>query len=215
MERMTDSSIYSCPSKSALNNIQFKDIVEKTSLIDTQSISEGVAVWKYSNRAVCQSIGLPSHKFVLADIKLNSMDNNTKWTLEVINIKSWMAFGICFKETVINNNYRLNGYSRKFKHGCFVITSKGLILNNNNTETPLKVLDFPQIQKGDKIEFEYVSLKSLLIIKIRSKYVYEISQIDKVKEYDINFDTQFFNLVPCVILMNFGDEIEFNLVEEN
>jgi hypothetical protein len=113
-----------------------------------------------------------------------------------------MAFGCCLKEKVVANNYRFIGHVKD--HGCFVMSTNGYSWNtNNDEENNLKVgnesFPFPKLESGDVVYFYYNNEKSQLVISVKG-FKCSLTNVGAPKGH---------LLVPCVIFLNYLDEITF------
>lgn len=167
-------------------------------MIDVNYISKGVSV--VENRAINSSNSKNEHKFVFANLNLNTSKN--AWKVVINNKTSWMAFGCCLKENVISNNYKFIGHMKD--HGCFVMSTNGYSWNTsndeeNNSKVGNEVASFPKLETGDVVYFYYNNEKSFLSISVKG-FKCVLTNVGSPKGL---------NLVPCVIFLNYLDEITF------
>jgi len=124
------------------------------------------------------------------------------YKVKIRKISGFMAFGICDKQRLSQNQYRFNGVSN-VPHGCFLVSSNKYIWNNNLLIQNNCFMDnMPVFQKGDEIEFIYDPIQNLLKFKINNVFEGSIKKIiTESQRY----------LVPCFILINKNDEISIDL----
>jgi hypothetical protein len=193
--------IISSPQKGPTNIYDLNEEIDqniKQISFDSYNISEGICI--IGNRVYCTSHIKNTHKFAFANIILKSED--VRWSIKISSQPKWIAFGVCIKTKVIQNNFEFSRTDKPgFSHSCFGISSNGFTWNcNNQNENNVQLPDFPGIQKDDEIEFSYIAAKQELCIKI-----HEIN-ITLTKVYAPDNMV----IVPCVIFLHFGDDVYFS-----
>jgi len=134
------------------------------------------------------------YRFAFAEMILNY--SSWKWKVKVNKMKNWIGLGCCFKDEIIAGGYK---YVKPLQHSTFIVSSNGYMWNCLNAEQNSDYVEKLQYDEGDTLEFGYDLEKKVLTCKFKSLVV----ELTKVKASLINF------LVPCVILTDEGDEVQF------
>lgn len=122
------------------------------------------------------------------------LDSSIRWRVRVNKMKSWMAFGVCYKEDLHKNNYE---YVEKVNHATIVISSNDLIWNCNNLSQNGKKAKF-KVKTGDIVSMSYNPAKESVLC-LNNHYSVELNSVSKKNNL---------TLVPCFILVEKDDEIE-------
>lgn len=164
--------------------------------LDSTYISKGI-ILKSKNRAICNSETKNEHKFVLANMILNNI--NASWSIQINKKSGWMAFGVCQRDHIRDNNYTFAATNKGFKHGCFLLSSNGYSWNNNvESENNVIVSQFPGIVLGSTVDLIYSRVNQELEIRIGVSFKMVLTNVtDLTGGY----------IVPCVIMMAYEDEI--------
>jgi hypothetical protein len=177
-------------------NVTTTDGSKKEGVFDMVNISKGVNI--QHSRALCQLTQKIEHKYVFGNVTLNNF-GETEWKT-VLNVSSiWAAVGVCSKEQVITNKYRFITTNPQYNNATYAISTNGYSWNcqvpseNNNS-----IVGFPKITKGDIVIFNYNSETKELNYKIPSKLTGKLTNVVPTKGG---------SLVPCLILLNAGDEV--------
>ena len=169
---------------------------KKENIFDSVSISKGVLISQ--TKVLCQPTGKVEHKYVFANMTLNN-EKEVEWRT-ILNVSSsWAAVGVCIKEQVIVNKYRFVTNNLQFNNATFAISTNGYSWNCNvYTENNFSLSNFPTVSKGDIIIFKYNSEAKELHYKIPNKFSGKLTNV---------FAPKGGSLVPCIVLLNPGDEI--------
>lgn len=146
------------------------------------------------------------HRFALANNVLNN--TNCEWVVKIKRLSGWMGIGVCLKELVISNKFKLTATRQNFIHGTFLISSNNYIWNSNNYEENDKMLpDCPKLKTGDEIHFKYEYKKETLEFTITNPHYPEQSYTKTLTEISHPKGNY---LVPCVVFLSLNDEVVFN-----
>ena len=165
--------------------------------LDTINISQGLFL-KENLGVECRISTKNEHKFVFADLYLAGQ--TVDWKLKINKRSTWLAFGVCLKDRIVNNNLKLGfGGLGGLQHGLFVMSVNGYSWSDNNQgENNSKIPNYANIVDGEVVHMNYCGkLRSLTFRTDRFSYTLK----NVVGE----------NLVPVVIFMNFGDSVNFIL----
>ncbi len=163
-------------------------------------ISDGVIQDKKNKNAFTVVSEKKKHKFILMKNEITK-NLSFNFTVKIRKISGFMAFGLCDKLIVSQNQYKFNGISNH-PHGCFLVSSNKFIWNHNLIlQNNLFVQEMPFFKKDDEIEFTYDPILNELKFKINNEYEATIKRIITEKQRC---------LVPCFIMINKNDEISIN-----
>ncbi len=180
--------------------------ISPSSYFDMNNISKGLTINK--KRVTCTS-NKAEHKYCFADFPITS-DFEFKTTFFLNS--PWAAAGVCVKEQVIANKLKFVSQTKSNYHNAtFAISTNGYLWNcNNPTEFNISLNNFPIVEKGDSIVFKYSPDFKELSFKLsgkghttNSKTLGKLTNVHVPKNY---------TLVPCMILLNNGDEAIFELL---
>ena len=166
--------------------------------IDTVNISQGLFLKEHQG-VECRISTKNEHKFVFADLNLN--DKSAEWKIRINKRSTWLAFGACMKDKIVQNNLKLGmGGLGGLQHGLYVMSVNGYSWSNNNSsENNNKIPGYANIQEGDIVSMSYNAQQTTLTFKT-DKFSYTLKNV--IGENNA--------LVPCVIFMNFGDSVNFS-----
>ena len=166
---------------------------------DLVNISKGMSLIDNRVKAVVSSKN--EHKFVFGSTFLN--DKTKEWKITIKNFKNWAGIGICFRDNVIVNKFRFAAAIPNFSHGCFLVSLNGYSWNAlNSNENNKLIKDFPSLKPGDEVMVKYNCITNDLTFNfINHGFKYKISDINSTHV-----------IVPCAVLLNNEDELEFEYV---
>ena len=121
-------------------------------------------------------------------LKDNHQISLTEWKFNFE--ENVFGFGMCLKEIIVKNQFQIIN-NKGLPHGCFIISSTGLLLSSSNENENLKeVNNFRKIELNEEIRIISHLLINEIIVKIRdSEY--------KFSKVCLNDKT----LVPCKVLI--------------
>ena len=134
------------------------------------------------------------YRFAFAENTLNFA--SYRWKVKIHKFKDWVGLGACFKDEIIADKY---SYTKVLNHNTFIFASNGFIWNCLNHTENGDQHESMIFEEGEVIEFSYDHSKYQLNCQHKGKNYL----LTKVKPKLLNF------LVPCVILKDSGDEVEF------
>jgi hypothetical protein len=149
-------------------------------------------------------INKTSEKFIFLNINSRELPE-FEFKVKIKRILDFMAFGVCDKQMVVRNHFRLNSMlSSRFEHFCYLVSSDGTIFAKSS-EKSRKIERSPNVKAGDEIIIKY-SKQLKLMTFIKENYLGEKNEISRlIIEID---DIQYAEITPLLILKNFEDEIE-------
>lgn len=176
------------------------DESKQDSLFDRVHISP---YFKINNNRVKYDISTRTkHNYLLGSkgIELQNKNCITSWNITLLTQTHWIAFGICDKDRVLYNNLEFPSNQKDFDHGSFLISSNGLTLNSNFSEENNKVIDMPDINKGDKLAFQYNPMTQSLTLSFKES-TYYLTHV---------YPNRGNKLVICILFFHPHDEIEID-----
>ena len=187
-----------------------KELVEESNLtnpiddsnwtFNTTEISNGLSVEK--NKVVSKSMTKNIHLFSFINANLKN-DSNYKWRVNINRYSTWIAFGVCDKAKVINNNYVFSSTQPSFNNGCYLLSSNYYSWNSNNPlENNKLVRPNTKLSLNDTVIVEYNG-KGNEIIFSNGSFIMKLTKVKSKEE-----------LVPCVIFLCNGDEISIDFLKE-
>jgi hypothetical protein len=187
------------------------ELVKKENFI----ITNGVKIKKENQRkiyiAAVNNFSLTHpHEFLLLDDKLNTTNKIFKCRFEIKkeNLKNWMAFGICIKEILVNNDLKIKNNFEEADHGFFGISTDGVLFQNNSSyKNNTKLQNFPNLSNFSSNNPSYSS------IKFEYEYEKKILKLVMDEEYSFKIDMVFpsqpnMSLMPCLIFKSKIEELK-------
>lgn len=174
-----------------------------SSIFDSVNISKGLQL--SHSKVACVNSSKAEHRYVFANLNLNE-EKECEWKC-VLNVSShWAAIGVCIKEQVISNKFKFVTNNISFYNATFAISTNGYSWNcNTATEFNTYLMNFPTITKGDVISFKYNSDLKEVYYQIPNKFTGKLTNVCALKQPG--------TLVPCIILLNPGDEVVFEAIQ--
>lgn len=134
----------------------------------------------------------------------NEVLNNKKikWKVRLTKISGWVAIGICYKEVakMKYSNKSIN-IQNPYNHGSFLVTSDNTLINCiNYDQNNMYYKCSPSLKEGNIINCFFSSTQGELVVSHFDEYVC-LSQIESSNKN--------FTLVPCAIVSDLSDIIEF------
>lgn len=173
----------------------------KKSRIVTRYMSDGLKITGPNRVSV--SVTNNDHKFIFTNFALTQCDLSS-WKVKVISASGWIGIGVSVRNIVLENSKKFiikKEGSEFSNNGCFMISSNGFLWNANNTSQNNFGTNFT-FSSGSIIKVTYNSNKEVLKFENGSQVVATLSKV--------GLSSLVHMLVPTVILMNKGDEIEFD-----
>jgi hypothetical protein len=135
-------------------------------------------------------------EFRFAFLNANLNNSSWKWRLKIIKLNGYIGFGVCYREEIIEKNYR---YVETVHHSTFVMCTDGNLWNcKNNLENGTFKEILSNIESEDEIIFTYSHKKSNLMLSYMNRTI----MLTKVNTQILR------TLTPCIIFQYPGDEIE-------
>lgn len=141
------------------------------------SSSKGISIKNYSdenNKNIKVDVSLTrnkkkEHKFALSDLALDYC--SITWKINIIKLKYWIAFGVCYKDLVISNKLMFIDEKKKgFNHFSFVLSSNGVIWNSNNKDENEVVVKRDFLINSGLNAHENINLNKSNLYRNRNKY---------------------------------------------
>ena len=145
--------------------------------------------------------------FVNPIFDIDSSNKNTiLWTIKLLNLSKWIAFGLCDKEKVKLNKgkFCLSSKNEQFNNGAYLVSNNGYSWNCNNMNENNKQISFPSFEENNEFTIEFNPIDSELSFLSKEKV---FCKLTLVKPH-INP----FKLTPCIVFLNKNDGIEFNML---
>jgi len=177
---------------------------ESQLVFDQKNISNKINIISENRISVCKCNNL-ENIISMIDYPLNNPKRIYRWKIRLIKVTGWIAIGICYKETVISNNYKfVFGKNIINSHGVFVFSLNGYKWNTSvKNEDNQKTCNFPKInlEENNEVQLEYNPTNKLLLFnygnyQAKLKYI----NADGTK-----------TILPCVIMA--GDESELEVLK--
>lgn len=151
----------------------------------------------------CKLGNLTDHKYVFFNmLKSDYERNEIKWSIKLLNNSNWIAFGLCVKSKVLENNMLFYSPKPNFEHYSFAISSNGFLWNSNAKHENNMIGGFHAISKDDVVHFSYIINKHELKFKIKD-YIGKLTNVNSIDEGE--------HLTPCIIFLNSGDRVQVDL----
>lgn len=172
--------------------------------LDTVNISKGITV--NGMTASCTNSNKQAHLFLFSNYKIEH-DKNVSWKVTMLDYTyGWIGIGACIKEVAISNQYKFSSQNKDFYHGNFLISSNKFSWNSNvPSENNLSLPDLPPFHKGIEIIMSFDHQARTLTFKIND-YSLTLTSI-------LTHPKKGVSLVPCVLFLNMGDNVEFQFLE--
>lgn len=142
------------------------------------------------------------HKPILTRIELNTLDTLT-WKVRLLCGNGWVGAGVCIRELVQDNlKFIVRTQDETYINiAFFAVSSNGWVWNTSNPKQNNLDMGF-KLNTGDVIKLTYTRSKQTLKIEgINNNLNVMLSKVSPLISGQC--------LVPCAILMNKGDEIQF------
>ena len=108
-----------------------------------------------------------------------------------------MAFGICSKEVIKNNDFEF--FYKKLNHGCYLISNNKYAWSSHQSNVNFKYITELSFNQGDVVNCHYFPLTG--------KIKFEVKGISKEFFMDV-FDSKTKEYFGCVYLCNPQDKVE-------
>ena len=168
---------------------------------NNQEISNGLMVEK--NKVISNSTTKNIHLFSFINTQLKG-DSIYKWRVNILKYSTWIAFGVCDKAKVIKNNFIFTSTQQTFNNGCFLLSSNFYSWNCNNlSENNKSIKSNSKLNTKDTVILEYNGKNNELNFSNGSF----VMKLTKVKSNSV--------LVPCVIFLCNGDEINIDFLKKD
>jgi hypothetical protein len=142
----------------------------------------------------------------MVDYPLKNPKKVYKWRVRLIKVTGWVALGMCYKETVIANNYKfIHGKNLINNHGAFVFSLNGYRWNTSvKNEDNQKNSNFPKIniEENNEVVLEYIPAMKLLLFNY-GKYQAKLKYVNV---------EQGRTLLPCVVMVYDDTELEIEKI---
>ena len=191
---IVSQSSHKLEGKKKSNRKKYIQVADAKRLMNVIDYSRGL---KIIGNTVINKATTVKHRFGFMNYVLN--ETSLKWSVEIKRIKEWIGLGICFKDEIIVSGFK---FDKPLLHSSFLISSNGYVWNCFNEEENGIEYSFLILEKGDIIKFHFDNNYKILTIKFKEHKI----KLTKIHSQKMNF------LVPCVILLNENDEVEFNLI---
>lgn len=145
------------------NVCQDVEMVSTKPPFDTSAIPPGVTIIDNLVKYSCNS--KTEHRFVFSNIEIGKV-LPTKWKIEIIDIYSWIGFGVCDKKKVLSNKMKFFSSSKLFNHGTFLFSSNNYLWNCNVERENNCYMAMPKFEKGTEIMFTYFPERKELLFEI-------------------------------------------------
>lgn len=156
----------------------------------------------------CQSNPKKEHIYVFGTMEILSSNRNSivKWKTIVYPKSNWVGVGLCDKNQVILNDMKFFSPYPGYKNGTFCISTNGYSWNSNNFKENDVILPnfIPKIQKEEYL-FTYMSESKTLYYEIGHRYSGKLTNVYATKGDRLNL---------CIVLLNSGDEVEVQLIND-
>jgi hypothetical protein len=122
-------------------------------------------------------------------LKDNHQISLTEWKFNYE--ENVFGFGMCLKETIVKNNFQIINNKGSGSHGCFIISSTGLLLSSSNEQENLKeVEDFRKPEINEEVRIISHLMVNEIVVRIKEREY-------KFTKVSLNDKT----LVPCKVLI--------------
>ena len=146
-----------------------------------------------NNKVTCHTTAKNQHMFAFIDRELNY--KSASWKVTINKYSIWIGFGLCDRSRIISNKYVFtNPGNLFFNNGCFILSSNFFLWNPNNPSENNKMVKKQKMEYGDTIYMEYNHFNHELAFSVGDSF-YRLTNVKSNNP-----------LVPCVILLNYGDE---------
>jgi hypothetical protein len=171
---------------------------ENISYFDVKNLVKGINI---INNNVFSSTNIKAeHRYVFTNFVINS-EKEFEWKMGFNLTSSWAAVGVCIKEVVVENKFKFVTSNNTFYNGTFTISTNGYQWNcNTASEFNTHINNFSPIKKGDYVIFKYLCETKELTYKFSNKLCGKFTNVTPLRGG---------SLVPCIVLLNPGDEISF------
>ena len=174
---------------------------------DMKNINPNIKI--EDNTAKYNVSNVSEHVFLFVNpiFDIDSSNKNTiLWTIKLLNLSKWIAFGLCDKEKVKLNKgkFCLSSKNEQFNNGAYLVSNNGYSWNCNNMNENNKQISFPNFEENNEFTLEFNPIDSELTFLSKEKV---FCKLTSVKPH-INP----FKLTPCIVFLNKNDSIEFNML---
>ena len=140
------------------------------------------------------------------EILSSNRNSIVKWKTIVYPKSNWVGVGLCDKNQVILNDMKFFSPYPGYKNGTFCISTNGYSWNSNNFKENDVILPnfIPKIQKEEYL-FTYMSESKTLYYEIGHRYSGKLTNVYATKGDRLNL---------CIVLLNSGDEVEVQLIND-
>lgn len=140
------------------------------------------------------------YSYIFYDEVLNN--KKIRWKIHLTKISGWVAVGICYKEVAkLNYTSKAINIQNPYNHGSFLVTSDNTLINCiNYDQNNMYYKCCPTLKEGNTINCFFSHTQGELVISHFDEYVC-LSQIESSNKN--------FTLVPCAIVSDLTDIIEF------
>ena len=174
---------------------------------DMKNINPNIKIEDNTARYNVSNVSEHVFLFVNPIFDIDSSNKNTiLWTIKLLNLSKWIAFGLCDKEKVKLNKgkFCLSSKNEHFNNGAYLVSNNGYSWNCNNLNENNKQISFPSFDENNEFTLEFNPSDSELTFLSKEKV---FCKLTSVKPH-INP----FKLTPCIVFLNKNDGIEFNML---
>ena len=174
---------------------------------DMKNINPNIKIEDNTARYNVSNVSEHVFLFVNPIFDIDSSNKNTiLWTIKLLNLSKWIAFGLCDKEKVKLNKgkFCLSSKNEHFNNGAYLVSNNGYSWNCNNLNENNKQISFPSFDENNEFTLEFNPSDSELTFLSKEKV---FCKLTSVKPH-INP----FKLTPCIVFLNKNDCIEFNML---
>ena len=152
------------------------------------------------NTIIAKNMNNKIHNYIFAsekyDIKKDSF-KQFRIFIKLNNSVHWLAFGICDKKIVKENNFNFlpsrKNNEKERNNGCYILSMSSMIWNSNNSMECKKLrIDSNLGREGNEIEFRFIPNRNSMEYYMENKLLAELTNI-KLFKSDV--------YTPCIIFL--------------